>query len=440
MTVGAIKELKRIVVGIVVALFLGWLIENVVAVLLAAGGAYLMFNLVQVLRLERWLQRRRQQRPPEAFGIWGDIFHELYWLQERTRQRKRRLADIIDRFKQAAEAIPDAAVILRSDGRIEWLNDAAETYLGLRSPTDVNRPVLDLLRDVEFARFLATGDFEQAIDLPSPVDDSKVLSVRIAPYGDRRKLLLARDVSHIHNVERMRRDFVANVSHELRSPLTVIRGYTESLADEPDEFALRWRKPIHQLERQTNRMCRIVEDLLALSRIESNPQSASSIPVSVTDLLDTIVNDVREIADDELRLRVQSDSAVLLGGDYNELYSALSNLVFNAIQYTPVSKEIALRWWADADGAHLEVTDEGVGIEAEHIPRLTERFYRVDKARSRALGGTGLGLAIVKHVLARHEATLRIESVVGEGSSFICDFPSSRVIRAGGSPRPMPIA
>ena len=157
-------------------------------------------------------------------------------------------------------------------------------------------------------------------------------------------------------------------------------------------------------------------------------------------MLDAIVKDVREIADDELRLRVQSDSAVLLGGDYNELYSAVSNLVFNAIQYTPVSKEIALRWWAEADGAHLEVTDEGVGIEAEHIPRLTERFYRVDKARSRALGGTGLGLAIVKHVLARHEATLRIESVVGEGSSFICDFPSSRVIRAGGSPRPMPIA
>lgn len=421
------NELKRIAIGTVLALAVGWIAGQVLLALLVATVGYLGFHLIQVKRLEAWLRRRRQQRPPDSVGIWGEIFGELYWLQERTRQRKRRLAGIIDRFKQASEAIPDAAVILQADGRIEWLNEGAEKYLDLRSPQDVGRPVLDLVRSLEFTRFMTAGDFDEALELPSPRDESIILSLQVAPYGDNRRLLLARDISRLYHLERVRRDFVANVSHELRSPLTVIRGYTEAFVDASDELGERWAKPIHQMDQQTNRMCRIVDDLLALSRLESNPLAAGDTLVPVASLLESVREDAFDLTGEELRVSIDVDDSLCIRGEYNELYSAVSNLVFNAVQYTPVFKEIRLRWHADAAGAHLEVHDQGVGIEADHIPRLTERFYRVDKARSRAVGGTGLGLAIVKHVLARHDAQLRIESVVGQGSSFICDFPDDRV-------------
>ena len=423
------NELKRIAFGTAAVLVVGSVFDRLVLVALLASVAYLGFNLFQVYRLERWLERRRQERPPESLGIWNDIFNELYWLQERTRQRKLKLASIIDRFKQASEATPDATVILRSSGAIEWLNQAAIVQLGLHSPQDIGRPIGDLLRDVELTAYLAADDYEDSIEIRSPVVDNRTLSVRVVPYGDDRRLLLARDVTRIHRLENVRRDFVANVSHELRSPLTVIRGYVETMEDSLDELGEQWEKPVLQMDQQVNRMCRIVDDLLALSRLESNPEAAASNPVRVAEMLETIRDDARGLTNEDLQVWIEADADLQLAGEYNELYSAFSNLVFNAVQYTPASRNIYLRWYADDAGAYLEVEDQGIGIEPEHISRLTERFYRVDKARSRAVGGTGLGLAIVKHVLVRHQATLHINSIVGEGSTFVCHFHLSRVSR-----------
>jgi len=302
--------------------------------------------------------------------------------------------------------------------------------LGLGSPQDIGHPIQDLRRAPEFGRYLSAGRYEEALSIPSPRTEGVVLSIRVVPYGEERRLLLARDVTRVNRLEQMRRDFVANVSHELRSPLTVIRGYVETLVDNPDEVPEQWRRPLQQIDQQTTRMCRIVDDLLQLSRLESNPKAAGHTPVAVASMLETIRDDARGLSGEDLKIHIEADPKVQLAGEYNELYSAFSNLVFNAVQYTPVLKNIYLRWYGDAAGAHLEVEDQGVGIDPEHLPRLTERFYRVDRARSRAVGGTGLGLAIVKHVLMRHDARLQISSVPGEGSTFTCDFPRERVVVA----------
>jgi two-component system phosphate regulon sensor histidine kinase PhoR len=422
-------ELRRVAIWLALVVLVGVLLDKLKLALLFGVGAYVAFNLLQVYRLERWLRRRRRDRLPETSGIWEEIFRQLYWLQQRALQRKQRLGAIIDRFKQASEAAPDAAVVLLPGGQIEWLNSAAERLLGLDSPRDVGIPITDLIRAPELSRHLGSSRYGESLELPSPLTEGEFISIRVIPYGDDRRLLLARDITRIHLLEQVRRDFVANVSHELRSPLTVIRGYVETLVDSRDEVPKQWRRPLHQIEQQTTRMCRIVDDLLQLSRLESNPEAAGGTPVAVAPMLETIRDDARGLSGEKLSLHLEADAGLHVAGEYNELYSAFSNLVFNAVQYTPPLKSIYLRWYEDDEGAHLEVEDQGVGIDAEHIPRLTERFYRVDKARSRALGGTGLGLAIVKHVLIRHGAKLRITSSPGEGSTFVCDFPPSRIIR-----------
>jgi two-component system phosphate regulon sensor histidine kinase PhoR len=252
------------------------------------------------------------------------------------------------------------------------------------------------------------------------------LLVRIVPYGADRRLLLARDVTRLHRLEQMRKDFVANVSHELRSPLTVIVGYLENLTDDdstPDEL----RRPLQQMARQADRMCLIVEDLLRLSRIEDQPGGAPRDEIAVAEMLERIHADAAKLDQGKHEIHSNVDKLVRVLGEYNELYSAFSNLVFNALQYTPQGGEVFIHWVKTADGARLEVRDTGIGIEAHHIPRLTERFYRIDKARSREVGGTGLGLAIVKHVLLRHDASLKVDSKPGEGSTFQCIFPPSRI-------------
>jgi len=421
-------ELKRVALGGLALVAIGIALGELGLVLMAGLAGYLTFHLAHMHRLVRWLTSRRREELPETGGVWGEIFRTLHARERQSRDREQRLATIVDQFRRASEATPDAAVVLGLKGEIEWLNSAARELLGLK-PQDVGHPIGDLVRVPEFARYLMGGRYEEPLELPSPGSEGHYLSLRIVPYGEDRRLLIARDVTRLHRLEQIRRDFVANVSHELRSPLTVIRGYVETLADDEEAVPKSWRRPLEQIEQQTVRMCRIVDDLLQLSRIESNPEAAGMQPVAVGDMLESIRTDARGLTGEDLKIHVDADPSVRLAGEYNELYSAFSNLVFNAVQYTPVFKSIYLRWYADGGGAHLEVEDEGVGIEPEHIPRLTERFYRVDKARSRAVGGTGLGLAIVKHVLMRHQARLRISSEPGKGSIFACDFPAKRVVR-----------
>jgi len=279
------------------------------------------------------------------------------------------------------------------------------------------------------------------VEIPSPVDDKVHLSVQVIIYGDNQRLLIARDVTRLRRLEAMRRDFVANVSHELRTPVTVLVGYLETL-EEDAECARRWARPLALMREQATRMRRIVDDLLMLSRLETedaghHPRARQ--PVDVPALLGRIVEEARALSGPRgHRIGLEAERGLGLAGSEGELASAFTNLLANAVQYTPEGGEIRVRWWSDAAGAHLAVSDTGIGIAPEHIPRLTERFYRVDVARSRATGGTGLGLAIVKHVLQRHDARLHIESEPGRGSTFRCDFPPERLVRlpgAGGEAR-----
>lgn len=386
---------------------------------------YIGLHLRQIYRLEKWLQAGNELEPPDAHGIWGELYHQLYRRARRNQERERRLRALLNRFQDSAAALPDAIVALTSKGEIEWLNKASTRLLGLRAPHDIGQSITNLVRQPAFAALAQDRVSELPLQIPSPVDSSTHLLIRIVPYGKDERLLIARDVTQLHKLEQIRRDFVANVSHELRTPLTVVSGYLETMADIKDR---EWADSINAMRQQTVRMQHIVEDLLLLARLESeNEDIGDRQSVAVPELIEDVVREAHDLSKGQHVIESKVDLSLLLSGTRNELHSAFSNLVFNAVQYTPAGGRITVTWYADESGAHFEVADTGPGIAAHHVDRLTERFYRVDSARSRELGGTGLGLAIVKHILTRHGATLRIDSELGKGSRFICDFPPNRI-------------
>lgn len=424
-----LEELRRLVLGALVLGGAGLVLGAPVAALILGAVAYLGWQLLQIYRLERWLDEPGSYSPPD-FGVWHAIYHKLWHQSRRNSRYRERLHSVVSRFEQATEAAPDGAIVLREGGEIDWLNNAAVRLLGLRRPQDVGVPIVNLVRVPTLADYLAGEKFDEPLELDSPADEQVRLQVRVVRYGDDQKLMLVRDVTRLHRLEAMRRDFVANVSHELRSPLTVIMGYLETLGDDANA-PQSWRRPISEMDHQARRMHEIVEDLLSLSKIEHDPGGAPKKPVEVGGMLESIAKDALKLRSDPPLIHIESENGLALLGDYNELYSAFSNLIFNAVQYTRTDGDIHVRWFSDQHGAHLQVSDTGEGIPAHHIPRLTERFYRVDKARSRKMGGTGLGLAIVKHVMMRHDGVLSIESQLHEGSTFSCNFSPARITTAG---------
>lgn len=422
------SELWRLVSLLLASFVIGLLLGYPLLLLLLATGAYLVWHLLNIFRLERWLSKGRKYQPPESRGIWGEVFNLIYQLQQRNRKRKRRLADIVNRFQKATSALPDATVVLSTGGEIEWFNESAEKLLGLHSPSDIGQRIDNLIRNPDFSTFLINPDQTSAIEIPSHLNESVVLNIRLIPYGKKQRLLVARDISQRQRLERMRSDFVANVSHELRTPLTVINGYLETMQDDDDEGLEPWRYSIESMQQQTHRMRHLVDELLQLSKLEGERNSANEQVVDIPAMLAAIRKGAEQLAaEKKLSLYLKCDDNLKLVGTERELYSAFSNLVSNAVRYTTENGEITLRWYADSKGAHFEVTDTGIGIAPKYIPRLTERFYRVDVGRSRDSGGTGLGLAIVKHVLNRHDAVLQIESTLGIGSTFSCTFPPARI-------------
>ena len=424
------REWRRLAAGAVALVAADWLFGLTPWLLLAGACAYLAWHVYHVHLLARWLASGGREPEPGTRGIWAQVFESLTRIRRLNRKRKKRLRKVVMRFQHAAEAMPDGAIILDVAGTILWMNEASSRLLGLERPRDIGLPVSSFIRHPSFADRLNTEEFDEPIRLTSPLREELQLLIRIVPYGGSRRLMLVRDVSRIHNLEQMRKDFVANVSHELRSPLTVIVGYLEALTDDallPPEA----RRPVAQMSQQASRMSLIVEDLLQLSRLEATPGVASGEPVAVAVMLESIAKDARALRDGAHRVHLHADPDLSLRGDWNELYSAFSNIAFNAVQHARAGGIVRVQWAPDGDGgARLNVTDTGEGIESHHIARLTERFYRVDKARSHERGGTGLGLAIVKHVLVRHDAELEIESRPGEGSRFSCLFPEHRVVRA----------
>lgn len=422
------EEVRRIAGLVLIGLLVGALFGNWVAGMLSVFLVYLGWHFYNIYRLVRWLRESKHFQPPEASGIWGEIFEQILRLQQRNRKRKRNLRRMLKRFHKITVALPDATVELRPNSDvIEWWNNAASHYLGFQYPRDSGQRISNLIRHPEFLVYLHSEDDPGEIEMPSPVDENIMLKVRIIPYSRNRRLLIARDVTRLQHLERTRQDFVANLSHELRSPLTVVVGYLETLLDEDVDESIATR--LHSVRVQAERMDRIVNDLMLLSRLESEAIQPDVDCIDVPGVVDSVADHARELSGGARHvIEMDVDRRLCLQGNESELYSAFSNLVFNAVRYTPENGHIRIIW-KQVDGVPVfEVTDSGSGIEPHHIPRLTERFYRVDAGRSRASGGTGLGLAIVKHVLLRHEGRLDIDSELGRGSSFSCHFSSGRAV------------
>lgn len=423
-------EIWRAAVLLAIALLLGGLTRHVGFALFLATSVYLAWHILRLLRLERWLQDGAHGQSPSVIGVYDEIFYQIQRLKERFGKRERKLRGLLERYQESASAMPDATVMLGASGEIEWFNEAAGRLLGLHSPQDHGQRLVNLVRHPAFTEYVRQEAFNETVEFPSPVDARVMLDVSVTPYGNNQRLLVARDVSRLHRLEQIRRDFVANVSHEMRTPLTVIGGVVETLLDGDDECTRQWGRSLTLMQQQTQRLQRLVEDLLLLSRLETERKQPAREPVAMPALVTAVRDDAAALsADCGHDIQSEVDPGLWLLGAENELRSAVSNLVFNAVHYTPAPGRITLRWYAGETGACLEVSDTGIGIAPHHIPRLTERFYRVDVGRSRDTGGTGLGLAIVKHVLERHEARLEIRSELGKGSAFLCHFPPERLIR-----------
>ena len=414
------------------AALLGGITGYLLHCLLLAALSSLGWQLWRLYRLDRWLTGDLDAYPSHAGPVWDDIQGQIARLRRQNRKRKRKFSRLLEQFQQAAAALPDAAVLLGEDDRLLWCNSASQPLLGLRPGRDHGLPITHLLRYPGFVAFLNQRRTGESVEFPSPVDDAILLSARIAPYGKKQRLLLATDISRVRRLVQMRREFVANVSHELRTPLTVIAGYLETLLDSDDPALTIWEQPLRRMQQQSGRMLHIIEDLLLLARLESQKERAPLKPVAVPALLADIAEDAIAISGDQgHQISMVADPGLWLLGCEKELRSAFANLANNAVRYTPAGGQIDLRWFADEQGLHLVVADNGEGIAPQHVPRLTERFYRVNRDRSRSSGGTGLGLSIVKHILNNHGGQLRIESELGAGSVFTCDFPAELRVAPG---------
>lgn len=389
--------------------------------------AYLIHHLRQLGKLNSWLAAPGQ-RPMVGDGVWGDVLYRLEKLLRAGQGDQQKAVVELERMLEATRNLPDGVVILDADSRILWLNDAAERLLGLSPLRDVGQFVPYLLRQSRFIGWLQEEDFSRTLNLESPVLPQKTLELQLVPLPRGQKMLLARDISELARVEAMRRDFVANVSHELRTPITVIVGFLEAFDEMQNPDPAEFRKHIPLMREQSDRIRRLVDDLLTLARLETEPESKEEA-VDIASLSHRLADEARTMSQGRHEVKLEIDTQQRLLGNPQELYSALANLVSNAVRYTPAGGRITLKWHIGPRGSGLfSVTDTGEGIEAQHIPRLTERFYRVDRGRSRATGGTGLGLAIVKHILQRHQARLRVDSTVGKGSTFTAAFPPDRLI------------
>jgi two-component system, OmpR family, phosphate regulon sensor histidine kinase PhoR len=416
--------------GVLILAGLAWLAFGApwaVAVLVGGGGAVLAFHLWHLEALLRWAAGASEAPVPEGRGVWRMPFTALH-RRVRTRNAfQRDLAQTIERFRSAAEAIPDGMVVLDSANRIRWANARALQHLGLDLAHDAGRPLLNLVRQPEVVRYLETGDYSDAVVVESQRAAGTTLSIQVVPFGLDEKLLISHDITRLEAVARMRRDFIANVSHELKTPLTVVSGFLETLQDldlEPPQRA----RYVQLMRDQARSMERLVNDLLTLSALESEQNPPAETPFAIAPLLAELAAEARSLSDGQHAIAHDVGRDATVTGSRDEFASAFGNLVSNAIRYTPPGGSITLRWRAQDDGDGVfSVTDTGIGIAPEHLPRLTERFYRVDRSRSRATGGTGLGLAIVKHVLLRHQAVLGVTSEPGAGSTFSVRIPARRV-------------
>jgi two-component system phosphate regulon sensor histidine kinase PhoR len=419
-----------IVFSTLVALFLWGMFSAILALwfMVIVLLILMAYRARQLLKLGEWLNDARIETIPEAGGIWEEVFSQLYKMVKEHSRTKQELAAELHHIEQATAALPEGVAILNESHRLEWFNPLAQQHFDLDAKHDIMQDITYLVRQPEFIDYLHESNFnDPLIMIPSRHDDL-VLSIKLIPYGGNKRLLISRDITQFKRIEAMRRDFVANVSHELRTPLTVVSGFVENLQDMPDLNHDSAKRALHLMAEQTRRMDNLVADLLTLSRLENEQSPLQEEIVDIAELLKEIYQEGKLLSGEHHHLRMEIANSANLLGNRDELHSAFGNLISNAIRYTPEGGEILLRWFERGGQPVFAVQDSGIGIDAQHIPRLTERFYRVDRSRSRETGGTGLGLAIVKHIAMRHQAKLEVSSEEGKGSTFALIFPVKRYL------------
>jgi two-component system, OmpR family, phosphate regulon sensor histidine kinase PhoR len=422
------RTVSRLGIALLVAVLIGFAVGRVALVVAIVVTVYAASQIVNLQRLEHWLRRRRVESPPDMSGSWGEVVAIVSRIYRRKQYHKAQVTGLMREFRRLTNAMPEGALLLGPEHEILWFNSRVSNWLGLRRKRDIGIRIENLVRQPDFVAYLRNQEPADGVVVQDTSDASRWFSFHLVTTGQlQRELLIVRDVSREQHLQAMRKDFVANASHELRSPLTVISGYLDALADD-QKLDPTWNSPVMEMRRQAERMGTIISDLLELSKLESGERTQGEQPIDIGGLLALLRKEVVALEHRPRDVVLLPDSEAWLRGVESEIHSVVSNLLSNAVKYTPEEGCIELRWWTDTAGAHISVRDTGVGIAPEHIPRLTERFYRVDSGRSRDLGGSGLGLAIVKHALQRHDATLAVESVEGRGSTFTCHFPPSRIL------------
>lgn len=415
MSKGMRQELLALGSALVFILLVGSLTGYTGKLLLLSAVIYFLWHLYNLHRLTRWLNSP-SMNVPETLGVWDEIYYQLYQLYQRQRKARRKLAAMLIRFQESTQALPYASIVLNERFEIEWFNSAAKRMFDLRTHNDIGQRIDNLIRQPKFAAYIKARRYEKPLEFNYGANQ---LLLTMTPYGSGQYLMIARDITERAKLDAMRRDFIANASHELKTPITVISGFVEVLRE---QAGAELKDPLEKIQHQTNRMQLILQELLQLARLESENYIEHPEPVDVAALLKEIYQEALALDNFSHAIKL-STQPVIIQGNREELRMAFSNLVLNAMRYTPDNRGIRIFSTSDENGVCVGVEDEGVGIAYEHIPRLTERFYRVDPGRSREKGGTGLGLAIVKHVLDRHRGQLYIESTPGKGSLFRCCFP-----------------
>ena len=420
------EELAWFFLIIFIGLIIGYLTESIGLSFSLSMVIYLLLHFKQAWKVLNWLPHKSSSPVPSTHGIWGLFVQQAIKTEKKNQKHKERLSAIVKRFHEVLATMPDAIVILDEFGGIEWFNESAKHMLQMNQTDSIGQHITRCINNKKFSRYYNRKDFSHSINIKSPFDADISLNFRIAPYSEKKQLLSARDITRMRQLEGVRSLFVANVSHELRTPLTVISGYLELLSDNDKDPTL---SPIYQqMSQQTDRMTTLLDDLLMLSNLE-NQQEAINETIYIASMINDIYREAQIFKGEQhYSIHCDIDDNLNIQGNAKEIHSAFSNLVTNALRYTPSGGEIKITWKRQQDTAQFSVQDNGIGIEQKHISRLTERFYRVDKGRSRNTGGTGLGLAIVKHVMLKHDAKLEITSEFGKGSCFTCIFPKERIV------------
>ena len=429
MSKGLSREFTWLIVSFWFFLFLGWLTGLWTVFLFGYVIFYVGRQIWSMYQFEQWIHGRSKKSLPPVSGFWNEISYQVSKKQRALEKHAYLHQNLSEQFRSASMALPMALVSLNKKHQIEWFNQTAEKLLRVRHQ-DVGRKMETLVRHPQFVQYLKNQAFDKPLFLETLMGQQRVYRCQVFEYYKGNRLVVFEDVHEFYHLAQIRKDFVANASHELRTPLTVLNGYLEMMIDMSGDFQETWAKPLIQMHQQSERMGNIIEDLLTLSRIESESLVSEQETVDVVQILKDAAFDNQQLYGEKYLIQFEIEDSLLVIGLAEPLKSVFSNLISNAFRYTLDGGRVTVKWFSDSEGAHFEVHDTGIGIASEHLGRLTERFYRVDKARSRDTGGTGLGLAIVKHVLENHDSELIIDSVYGRGSIFGCVFKPEKIVHS----------